>query len=52
LLQCAEIDLFGRDFDAFLGQKNADAARIRGAAAIVEFHRPYLSIGATLPRRN
>src|SRR3984893_17530514 len=41
LLQLPEIDLFGRNRDALLGQEDAHAARVRGAAAIVEFHRRF-----------
>src|SRR4029077_9636524 len=53
LRQLPEIDLFGGDRDALLGQEDAHAARVGGAAAIVEFHRkhpPYPFEAARLSR--
>jgi hypothetical protein len=39
VLQRADVDLFGRNANALLGQKYPHPARIGGAAAVIKFHR-------------
>src|SRR6516164_2459628 len=52
LLQRTKIHLFGRDFEALLGEKNAHAPWIGSAAAVVKLHRYCLGIAFAVTRRD